>query len=99
MKMALMAVLTASLLSACAPRHPVVGDESCAVWRDANGSLSGRAVAGEYAAGFIDAYSESHETREIQYSWMIDSISAECERDPSLKIYQAAEKAAKRFEK
>jgi hypothetical protein len=94
----LIVALSAILLSACAPQHPVVGNASCAVWRDANGSLLGRGLEVEYAAGFFDAYAASHATREIKYSWMIDAINAECESDPSLKIYQAAEKAAKRFE-
>lgn len=100
MQKILIAVIAASLLSACAPRGPIVGESGCNVWNGTNGSLTGRsrAVEAECAAGFIDAYSVSHATREVKYGWVIDSISLECERDPSSTIQKAAEKAMKRFE-
>ena len=95
---ALFIVMAALFLSACAPRKPVVGSAGCDVWNDTKGSLPGRAVEAEYAAGFTDAYAVAHPLREVQYGWVVEAISMECEKDPSLKIQTAAERALKRFE-
>lgn len=98
MRALFIALMAALFLSACAPKGPVVGEAGCDVWNDTKGSLTGRAVEAEYAAGFFDGYAVGRSMRETRYGWIIDSINAECERDPSSSIQKAAERAVKRFE-
>lgn len=95
----IIALVAACLLSACAPRSPVVGAAGCDVWNETKGTVTGRAVEAEYAAGFFDAYSIAHPTQPAKYGWIIDSINLECEHEPSLKIYEAAERVVERFAK
>lgn len=98
MKALLIAVVAASLLSACSPRQPIAGSSKCSVWNDVKSGVTGRTIEVEYAAGFIDGYGVTNKLRSVQYGWVVDAISTECERDPDLTVQDAAERAMKRFE-
>lgn len=95
---ALLMLAAALLLSACAPKHPIVGNQPCSVWTETRESVEGRALSAEYAAGFFDAYPIYTETK-VKYGWVIDVISEECTHDPSQSIGEASKKAALSFAK